>query len=288
MLTALFFLNFILMITLPLAAGSWLAQRYRLGWGVFGIGAATFVLSQVGHLPFNWLILQRLRLLPGDLSQWGDLLIYGLFLGLSAGVFEEVARYLVYRFWAKDARSWREGMMMGAGHGGMEALLIGLIGLLNFSVMLGMSRGMLLNAVPPEMMASVEAQIEQVFTTPLWLVPLGFIERIFAMLFHLAASLLVLQVFVRGQKRWLLAAVLLHTVFNATAVVVLVRTNAIVTEGALALLTIISVAIIVWLRRVEPVPEPAPAPAPVPTWDVEQIKPTQGSLDDSRFTGGDT
>ena len=42
------------MIFFPLALGWWIRRRYRVGWGIFFAGAATFVLSQIVHLPLNW------------------------------------------------------------------------------------------------------------------------------------------------------------------------------------------------------------------------------------------
>ena len=47
------FLNGLLMILMPIGLGLWLEKRLRLGWRLWWIGAATFVLSQVGHIPFN-------------------------------------------------------------------------------------------------------------------------------------------------------------------------------------------------------------------------------------------
>ena len=49
-------LNWLLMIGLPVGLGVYLTRRFRLGWRLWWIGAATFVLSQVGHIPFNWIL----------------------------------------------------------------------------------------------------------------------------------------------------------------------------------------------------------------------------------------
>ncbi len=57
MLAAAHLLNGFLMIALPLVLGVVLARRWRLSWGLFGAGAATFVASQVFHIPFNNLVL---------------------------------------------------------------------------------------------------------------------------------------------------------------------------------------------------------------------------------------
>ena len=38
----------------------------------------------------------------------------------------------MYRWWAKDARSWRTGLLAGAGHGGIEAIILGILVLYAF------------------------------------------------------------------------------------------------------------------------------------------------------------
>ena len=99
-------LNGLLMIGMPIALGIYLTRRFHYGWRLWFIGAASFVISQIGHIPFNN-FLNSLFLkgnLPFPPVAYRSL-IFAIIAGLSAGVFEEVTRYLVMRFWAKDARS---------------------------------------------------------------------------------------------------------------------------------------------------------------------------------------
>ena len=119
-------LNGLLMIGLPLALGAFLARRLGVGWRLFWIGAVTFVASQVVHLPLN-IGLTRVAAggyLPKPPAEW-KLAANAAILGLTAGLCEETARYLVYRWWLKSARTWRDGLMFGAGHGGIEAMIFG-------------------------------------------------------------------------------------------------------------------------------------------------------------------
>jgi uncharacterized membrane protein YhfC len=272
MIPVLLALNFLLMIGLPLVLGRWIALRRKVGWGLFGIGALTFILSQVAHLPFNWLILQK--------WQWVDannLVFYALFLGLSAGSFEGIARYLAFRFWAKEARSWGAGLMVGAGHGGIEAILLGVLGILNFTILFGLREGHfqgILASVPEDQLYLVDEQISALFGIPASLALLGAVERVFALLLHLSASLLVMQHFLRRQLRWLAAGILWHAAIDGVLVYVVVQWGAITAEIVLGGMSLISLGMIFWLRQPEPV-----APALVPLPDLKPLTPLARSGD---------
>ena len=276
-------LNFLLMIAMPLALGWFIARRRGASWRLFGIGAVTFIAAQVFHIPFNFLV-DRSGILPEDLSIVTNLVIVALFLGLSAGVFEEGARYLTYRYWARDARTWGKGLMLGAGHGGVEAIIVGLLGGINFVALAAMRSGALLEQMPAEQLPLVEAQIEALFATPLHLALLGAVERIFALTAHLALSLMVMQVFMRGRIRWLLAAILWHTLLNAVAVFAINTWNAVVTEALIGVIALLSLGLIFWLREPEPIEEelePLPEAGPAPPL---AAKVTEEALDRSRYS----
>ncbi|MCA9868078.1 MAG: YhfC family intramembrane metalloprotease [Anaerolineae bacterium] len=279
----LLFLNFALMLVIPIGVAMFIHRRTGATWRLFFIGAVTFVLSQVFHIPFNWLV-QRTGLLPGDLESWGNLLITATFLGLSAGVFEETARYLTYRYWAKDARSWSRGLMLGAGHGGIEAILLGLLGAVNIvGLLVTLNNEALLSAIPAEQQAVINASLANLVATPWYGLLLGAAERVFAITAHLALSVMVLQVFRRGSLRWLFVAIGYHAVFNMIAVIAVTRVGPYATEGLLAVFSLLSLFIIFRLRSPDPTPvepEPLPQPSVVDTADLE---PTEDVIDRSRY-----
>jgi uncharacterized membrane protein YhfC len=247
MLAALHVLNALLMIGLPIILGIVLAKRYGLPWRLYFIGAATFVLSQVGHIPFNTLLLNGAVFSPA--GQW-PLAAVAIVLGLSAGAFEEVARYLVYRFWIRDARQWREAIMFGAGHGGCEAIIVGMfaaVSAINLLVLSGSDLATL--DLTPEQLTLLQAQLAALQSSPWYAALLGSVERVFAIIFHISAAVLVLQVFRRGNLLWLAAAIAWHTTLNAVAIYTLTLAGAVWAEAALALLSLISLAIIHALRE---------------------------------------
>ena len=205
-------LNAALMIALGLALGIWLARRRKMSWGLFGIGAATFVLSQVGHIPFNSLVLNALFVRLGwtDATSTATLLGVAALLGLSAGVFEEGARYLMYRFWAKQARAWDEALMIGAGHGGIEAILLGLLAGYALLQVLALRGVDLATVLPADQVELARLQVEAYWATPWYASLLGAVERAFAICLHLSLSMLVLQCFIRRRWYWLPLAIGWH------------------------------------------------------------------------------
>lgn len=293
MLIAAYILNPLLMVALPIVLGLVLARRLGQPWRLFFIGAATFIASQVVHIPLNLLID---RLAPGLLQPQsgnpGGLLVTAGVLGLSAGVCEEVARYLVYRFWIKDARHWRQGLMFGAGHGGVEAIILGVIaglGAVNV-VVLSQTDLTTLPGVTPDQLATVQEQMALALSYPWWYPLLGTLERIFAILNHLAMALLVLQAFRRRNILWLLAAILWHAALDATAVYIIgslgQENGALWAELAVGLFALASVGVIWALREPwSPPPTGAPAePLPLPVGGpLDPAVPTAEALDKSRY-----
>ncbi len=275
-------INYGLMILTSLVVAVLIRRRTGAPWRFFFMGAVTFILSQVLHIPFNALV-NRAGLLPSAATT-GGLLVVATFAGLSAGVFEETARYLTYRFWAKDARSWARGLMLGAGHGGSEAILLGLLGAINtFSLIAAAGNPTVMNALPPEQRQVVTEALAQITALPPPMLLLGAVERVFAIAAHLAMSLLVLQVFLRRNVAWLFVSIGFHTALNAVAVVAAARLSAYATEAIVGVFAVLALVIIFRLRAPEPeTPQPPPLPPPAAAESL-QLQPSDDALDRSRY-----
>jgi uncharacterized membrane protein YhfC len=281
------FLNGFLMIAMPLGLGALLARRFRLSWRLFLIGGATFVASQVLHIPFNQWALRPLILRLGWEGGTAGIPLFGVsvLVGLSAGVFEESARYLMYRRVLPKVRDWKSALMLGAGHGGTEAIIIGVLVLINFFVLLAYRGGDIQALVPPEQIDWATVQIEAFWSAPWHMAILGAVERAFALCFHLSASVLVLQVFRRKNLVWLVLAIFWHTALNATGLIVLQLWGAYAAEGALGALALLSLAIL-WVLRSELHGDETPIQdiPQMPKVEMEPLEVTQERLEDSRFS----
>jgi len=243
-------LNALLMMALPLALGVFLARRLRLEWRLFGIGAATFVGSQVLHIPFNtWVLSPGVTRLGLAGSQSGlRLAALAVLFGLSAGIFEETSRYLVYRYWLQDARNRKSALMFGAGHEGVEAILFGALALYALIQALVLREADLTTILPPEQIQLARSQLESYWAIPWHLALMGAVERVGALCFHLSASVLVLQAFTRRNVLWVGAAVSWHTVINALAVFCAQSWGVIITEGVVLLFGAVSIVLVFLLR----------------------------------------
>jgi uncharacterized membrane protein YhfC len=140
-------------------------------------------------------------------------------LSLSAGLFEEVGRYVGYRWLMKrEPKTWRKAIMYGLGHSGLESMLLvaglSLIGLISLVTLSTMG----LEAVPAEQQAVVQQQLQAVSALPDWSPLLGAWERLWVVPVHVAFSVLVLNVFRQRRLVWLGIAILAHTLVNFVSI----------------------------------------------------------------------
>jgi uncharacterized membrane protein YhfC len=241
-------INAILMIAMPIGLAVYLTRTWKLGWRLWLIGAATFVLSQVVHIPFLQLSTQVLNRPPLvnvflNMSRNGLIIFNGVFVGLAAGLFEELFRYGMFRWWAKDARSWRKGVLAGAGHGGAEAVIFGALALFAFIQFVAQRNTGL----------SAGTQAASYWSASWVIAFLPAYERLSTIIIQISLAVLVLQTFIRRQWFWVWLAVLYHALIDfitvpASAGIISIYTA----EAILGGFAIVSLIIIFALRHPEP------------------------------------
>ena len=220
MLAVTYAINFLGMILLPILLGIYLSRRFKLSWRLFLAGALTFIAAQVIHLPVltGLTILFNTGVLPAPAEAWTRL-FNAVVLGLLAGIFEETARYILFKFVLKKTRTWNEGLMVGTGHGGIEAILLGLAVAVTYFTMLSMKNADLaaLPAIPADQLPLLQQQVSEYWSAPLYMSLLGFVERIFAMAMQITLSVMVLRSVTLEQPLWFWLAILWHALVNGTA-----------------------------------------------------------------------
>jgi len=194
----------LLEIIYPIALAFHVKRRLNTDWGIFFIGCAMFLASLI-RIPLN--SYATMAILGAGLGQ-ATMMLLSAFPSLTAGVFEEGARYIAYRFLIKE-HTLENGVMYGAGHGGIESIFV-----VGISVL---STGVIILTNPSLFPAW---QLQGLAATPLYLPFVGFYERFMTIIIQIGLSLMVLESFRRNDLRYLAAAVLLHFVIDFVVLVV--------------------------------------------------------------------
>jgi uncharacterized membrane protein YhfC len=279
-----YFINGFLMVAMPLALAIYLTRRWKLSWRFWFVGAAVFILSQVGHIPFNYGLtaLFQNNVLPHPPDAWKNI-FNAVFLGLSAGLFEELSRYAMFRWWLKDARSWRKAVLTGAGHGGAEAIILGVLVLLAYVELIVLLNPNVLATLPAAQLETVKTQVAAYWSTPWYSTMLGAFERLCTIPVQICFSVIVLQTFTRKQWFWVWLAVLYHAVIDASAVFLVPYVGMYWLELIVAGFSLLSILIIFMLRQPESAdPEPTPV-ASAPQVILNPVEETPENLDGSRY-----
>jgi uncharacterized membrane protein YhfC len=252
------------------------------------MGGVTFILSQAFHIPFNNALTQLFRqgILPVPPPGWAPL-FNATILGLSAGLWEETARYGMLLWWAKDARTWRKGILLGAGHGGMEAILLGILVLVAFFNFVAIRNADLSTLVPADQLTAARIAVKAYWSAPWYDTLLGALERLFTLPVQISLAVLVTQAFIRNQRRWWVAAVVWHALADALAVVAMSKWGVYITEATIALFSLFSIGIIFALRQPELASDSGfspevPIPPMPPIIDHNALE-TPEKLDQTRF-----
>ena len=225
----------------------WLHRRLGTRWGTWVWGAISFIGSQVVRTVFLLLLTALLAQARFQPSMQAAFWINVVILSLTAGLFEETARYVVLRWLAKSSRGWNAAVMFGAGHGGAEALLLivpAMIG--NLSVLLSGDQ------------SSAQALRDVAWWTP----PLAVWERANAIVYHIAASILIMQAVMRvagSPVKWWGWAVLYHFISNAVVLPIGQFGGQIAAEVVITGFTVLSLYLIFHFRPHPVAPEMQPS-----------------------------
>jgi uncharacterized membrane protein YhfC len=203
-----------LSILAPIAVIVVMGIRKRMNWKAMISGAILFIVFVM--------ILESLlhQLVLGGGSENSPILnntwLYMLYGGFAAGIFEETARLLCYKFILRvgENESIDTGISYGLGHGGIEAMLLGgLAAVSNLMMSIMYNSGALENvtaALNSEQLSAFNQGIESLRSTTPELFLMGGFERMTALLLQVALSLFVLKAV--SEKKWMyfIYAILIH------------------------------------------------------------------------------
>lgn len=197
-------------LLLPLFISIYLIIRSKSYFKPIIVGVLTFLIFQV----FTRIYILQV-ILPTQvwyiLFTYEYPIVYAFLLSLTAGLFEEIGRYIMMKYILRKM-DIKKALAFGLGHGGIEAILFVGIALVLTNPMLIDSQQLLMSGL----------------------------ERFSAIIFHLGFSVLVYQMIFRSKKFNLLYAISLHTLVNFVSVVLMMNgVNMWIIEGVLFFFAII-------------------------------------------------
>ncbi len=143
--------------------------------------------------------------------------LYGI---LMAGIFEECGRYIIIKYLMKKNKTRDNMIMYGIGHGGIEVWIISMplvaayamIAILNNT--LGYETMLATLGITKDVEAMFQPTLDAVAGFGAGSMFLHIFERLCCMFVHIAFTLIVFYAVDRGDKRYLILAVILHAVFD--------------------------------------------------------------------------
>lgn len=232
-------------IAVPFALYVFYRKKMKASHLPFWIGCITFVLFA---LVLEQLMYFYLMKTPLWLAISGNIWLYGLVGGFFAGLFEETGRFVAFQTVLRKKRgNDANGLMYGAGHGGIEAVV-----LLSVTMIYNLIYSLQFNAGATPIGGTLDAA-QAFLATPFWYFLVGAVERIAAVAIHVSLSVLVWFAAKNSKRFWLFPlAILLHLFVDAVAVVLSgLGVNVWIIEGAVYVIAaaLVVLAILVWKKN---------------------------------------
>lgn len=149
--------------------------------------------------------------------------LLSLVAGLFPGVFEETGRLVAYKTLLKKRTQRETSISYGIGHGGIEVVLILGLNFVNYIIYALMINTGAFGAVveqvaaqAPEQLAQLDTIVKILTTFSIGTLAINVFERVFAVMFHVGASILVFYACKDKKKFWLYPlAIVLHTAMDS-------------------------------------------------------------------------
>ncbi len=216
-----FIVSAVLGVLLTAAGFVFMRKKFNARIKPFFVGCITFILFVSIESLCNSLLFKSSA---GGVIQ-SKTFLFALVGGIQAGLFEEMGRFFAFKcILNKSKDDDSTALMYGAGHGGIEVIVIFVVTMItNLVLSLLINNGMtsvITSSLPAEQVPVMQLQLEKLAGTKVYESFLGFFERISALLFHIAGSVLV-WIACKDRKNifYLFIAVFAHALFDFLAVI---------------------------------------------------------------------
>ena len=184
--------NIVICVGVPTAVFAFLLKKSKQSLKIFLVGGCTYLISQVCIRQPVLSILESID--AYKIFEISNPVGYMLFISITAALIEEFGRYIAFHFVTRDCTVNNIPLYYGFGHGGIEALSVGInnIFLILFS---------------SDYLASTGASVA-----------LAGVERISTQIAQIEFSFIVFYAFHKKKYRYLMLAIVLHTVYDFSVI----------------------------------------------------------------------
>lgn len=217
-------------LALPIVLLLVLCLKKKISAKPMFLGAAAFFVSQICiRLPIlqilgtqNWFKVFALNyFIP-----------YALALALTAGLFEESARYLFAGGFLKKQCAFKDALAFGLGHGFCEVIFITGLAQINYIIYAAAINNGSFNTLTASLPAVKSQQIlSAMLSVAPTMVYLGILERVLAVAFHVFATVLIFKAINEHKVRYYFFALAAHAVLDFGAALLANYTNIWATES---------------------------------------------------------
>lgn len=146
-------------IFMPIVVAIVFYKKTKFKWRFFFAGAVVFTVMQIFiRVPILQSVLPQMQWYK---NMTENVWIYAIFLGLTAGIFEEVGRYIAFKTVLRKHLNWKNGVAFGIGHGGIESILIvGLSYISNLIMAFMINNGLFDTLIGPTMSQELITQLK--------------------------------------------------------------------------------------------------------------------------------
>lgn len=171
--------------------------------------------------------------------------------GLFPGLFEETGRFVAFKTILRKRKNRETSISYGIGHGGIEVVVLLGLTYINYIIYALMINSGLMQTtinqmmeIAPEQVGQLEEIIVMMTTFSGITLLISVVERIFAVMFHIGASILVFYACKDKSKMWLYPlAIILHTLMDFIAAMVIFNVISISDLGLELIIAILGMAV---------------------------------------------
>lgn len=243
-----------MLVSLAAVIAAFIYGRRRLRGPVasFFVGFGVFILFA---MVLESLLHNLLLMTSVGQKIFGNMWLYALYGGAAASIFEETGRIFAAKTFLRRRTDGPSAYMYGAGHGGVEALFVGVVTQLsNLSLAATINAGHAGELLAPLSGAQYDAAVEQLraLCGDSAMFFLAGYERVLALVFHICLSLLLFRGIREHKGRLVALCYVLH--FTIDAILVLIN-KAFGIIPAEAFCTVFTLLTVLLTARLAPLPK---------------------------------